>query len=253
MTGARQEHRIRQGKGAAEPILEIVPRESADAHARAEAIRVVIATDLSLYRDVLARILARGERIEVIATATSAEDAVVVVDELRPHVLLLDAAIPGGSHVIGDIAQAAADTKVVVVAVPANDDDIIAYAAAGASGFVGRTGSPSELLAAVESAARGELLYPPEVAETWRKKITAADPSGNHWGRQPDLTQRELQVVELVERGLSNKEIAQALAITLPTVKNHVHAILKKLAVRRRAQAAARVREWRRQSKGRAQ
>jgi DNA-binding NarL/FixJ family response regulator len=247
MTGIRQEHRIRRGKGSAEPILEIVPRESADAHARAQAIRVVVATDLSLYRDGLARTLAGGEGVEVIATASTAADAVAIVGDLRPDVLVLDAAIPGGSRTVAEVVEVAAATKVVVIAVPANDDDIITYVGAGASGFVSRSGSPSELLAAVTSAARGELLYPPEVAATWRKRMVA--PEGRTpFGRQPQLTRRELQVVELVDRGLSNKEIAQALAVSVPTVKNHVHAILKKLAVQRRSQAAAKVRQLRDQT-----
>lgn len=250
MTAVRQEKVIHPGKGAAEPILEVVSPESPHSDSLVEEIRVAIATDLSLYRDTLARILARGERVEVVATASTARDAVAIVEDLRPDVLLLDAAIPGGSRSVGAIVEAVAETKVVVIAVPANEEDIVGYAAAGASGFVTRTGSPSQLLAAVESAARGELHYPPEIAATWRKKISAPEARGAPFGGQSHLTQRELQIVELVDRGLSNKEIAQALAITVPTVKNHVHAILKKLAVRRRAQAAAKMREWRRQARG---
>lgn len=252
MAAARQEQMIRQGEGPAEPILEVVSTESTDGDARADEIRVVIATDLSLYRDILARILGRGARIEIVATATAAEDAVAIANKVRPDVLLLDAAIPAGSRAVGEIVEAAAETKVVVIAVPANEEDIIAFAAAGASGFVGRAGSPSELLAAVESAARGEMHYPPEVAATWRKRISAPD-ARPPLGRKPHLTRRELQVVELLERGLSNKEIAQALAISVPTVKNHIHAILKKLAVRRRAQAVAKARELLDRTTGRAQ
>jgi two-component system, NarL family, nitrate/nitrite response regulator NarL len=252
MAAAREEQMIRQGHGPAEPILEIVSTEPTDGDARADEIRVVIATDLSLYREMLARILGRGARIQVVATATAADDAVAIANALRPDVLLLDAGIPAGSRAVGEIVEAAAETKVVIIAVPAKEEDIIAYAAAGASGFVGRTGSPSELLAAVESAARGEMHYPPEVAATWRKRISAPD-ARRPLRREPHLTRRELQVVELLERDLSNKEIAQALAISVPTVKNHIHAILKKLAVRRRAQAAAKARELLDPTTGRAQ
>jgi two-component system nitrate/nitrite response regulator NarL len=244
MNAARQKQ-IRQGQAAAEPLIEIVSTEFPNGDACPEEIRVAIATDLRLYRDVLARILARGERIEVVGMAAKAQDAVLIVDEVRPDVLLLDAAIPDGSRAVEEIVEASADTKVVVIALPASDDDIIAYAAAGASGFVSRTGSSSELLVAIESAARGEIRYPPEVAATWRGKILAPDARRNAAGRQPHLTRRELQVVELIDRGLSNKEIAQTLAITVPTVKNHFHAILRKLAVRRRTHAAAKVRQWR--------
>lgn len=247
---ARRQEIIRRGNRPADPVLGVVPPESPGAESSAEETRVVIATDLSLYRDVLARTLARGEHIEVVATATAAQDAVALVAELRPDVLLLDAGIPDGSRAVQAIVEAGTDTKVVVTAVPVSDDDIIPYAAAGASGFVSRTASRSELFAAVESAARGELRYPPEVAAAWRRELSSPTARGAPLGQDPQLTRRELQVVELVDRGLSNKEIAQALAITVPTVKNHVHAILKKLAVRRRAQAAAKVRQWRDPSAG---
>jgi len=107
---------------------------------------------------------------------------------------------------------------------------------------VPRDGTLADLRAVIESVARGEVVCSPRIAASLLRRI--ADLAAEREPPPPELrlTSREIEIVELIDQGLSNKEIAQRLSIALPTVKNHVHSILDKLHVHRRAEAAARLR-----------
>jgi two-component system, NarL family, nitrate/nitrite response regulator NarL len=204
-------------------------------------IRIGIAADIRLYREGLAEIFERRELFRVVGTAATAEDTVELARRLRPQVLLLDLAMPNGLQAVRSVLEASSETRVVGLGAPEGETELIACAEARVSGYVEREGSLEELESAVSLAARGEAYCPPRVATALMRRLASL--ASDEEGPDPSLglTSRELQVVELIQEGLSNKQIAQRLCIELPTVKHHVHHILSKLGVTRRADVALRI------------
>lgn len=199
-------------------------------------IRVLIISDIRLYRDGLTHVLERDERIGVVGArnAHEADDDLAVSP---PDVALLDMAHPAAMSVMRDITSRFPSVKVVALGVTQQDGDVIACAEAGVAGYVFRDASLEELRATIESAARGELRCSPAMAATLLRRVAnlaSVQPSA-----PTNLTRREHEIVDLIAEGLSNKQIAARLFIEVPTVKNHIHSILDKLGVRTRAEAAA--------------
>jgi two-component system nitrate/nitrite response regulator NarL len=207
-----------------------------------EMLSVLIVVDIPLYREGLARALAQGSRVSVVSTAANAQEAINRIAETQPDVVLLDVAATDGLVALRSIVEATPEAKVVALALPETEADVIAYAEAGAWGYVPRDGTLADLRAVIESVARGEVVCSPRIAAGLLRRI--ADLAAEREPPPPELrlTSREIEIVELIGQGLSNKEIAQRLSIALPTVKNHVHSILDKLHVHRRTEAAARLR-----------
>jgi two-component system, NarL family, nitrate/nitrite response regulator NarL len=202
--------------------------------------RVLVAADVRLYRDGIARVLEGREGLEVVGTAADHDEAVHLAGALDPQVVVLDLGGDEGRRTVRSLAAAAPDARVVVLAIGGEDVDVVSWAEAGVAGYVTREESVDELADAVRAAAAGELICSPRMAGVLLRRVRAiaGEPVG---GRLP-LTGRELEIGVLLEQGLSNKEIAQALHIELTTVKNHVHRILGKLGATRRAEAAATIR-----------
>jgi two-component system nitrate/nitrite response regulator NarL len=202
-------------------------------------IRVFVVAAVRLDRDGLAASLPRREGIEVVGAARSWAEGVAEVLAAKPDVVLLDTAPADVPSTISEIAHAAEGIKVIALAVPENERDVIAYAEAGVSGFVARDESLNDLVAAIESATRDQVTCSPRIAAALLRRVTAlSNPSSATSDRR--LTRRESEIAALINEGLSNKEIAQRLCIELPTVKNHVHNILEKLEVRSRVEIASR-------------
>jgi two-component system, NarL family, nitrate/nitrite response regulator NarL len=202
--------------------------------------RVIVAARVRLYREGLAALLAREEGVEVLGTSGDSEELVALAAALEPDVVLLDPALPGGREVIRELALER-DVPVVAVGCAGGDDEVIACAEAGATGVLSADASDAEVLAAITGAADGEALCSPQMAGVLLRRV-AALASGAPSPSSP-LTTRELQVVKLIDEGLSNKQIAEELEIGLSTVKHHVHHILEKLDVARRSEAVARLRQ----------
>jgi DNA-binding NarL/FixJ family response regulator len=141
------------------------------------------------------------------------------------------------------IAGASLPVKVVAFSVAETEDEICECAEAGIAGYVARDGSKEDLIAAVEYAVRGEVICSPRAAACLFRRLAAHVRTTRQRPREAALTSREQDIIALIDKGLSNKEIARQLKISLPTVKNHVHNILEKLQVRRRGAAAALLRE----------
>lgn len=162
-------------------------------------------------------------------------------------VALVDMAMPDSIATARALVRATPGTPIIALAIPESESHVIACAEAGIVAYVAREATLPDLVAAIEGAARGEAHCSPQVAGSLLRRIGAMSreraADDGDCGR---LTARELEIVTLIDRGLSNKEIAGALFIELATVKNHVHHILEKLGVQRRSQAAARVRAMRR-------
>jgi two-component system nitrate/nitrite response regulator NarL len=204
-------------------------------------IDVLVVADIPLYREGMARALGHGRRVHVLGTATSSQEALSRVRDLKPEVILVDVAMNDGFDTVRAIGEATPEAKVVALAVSDTEADVIACAEAGVWGYVPRDGTLDDLEAVVESVARGESLCSPRIAASLLRRVGALAAELRGPSPNASLTARELEVAELLDKGLTNKEIAQQLSPAVPTVKNHVHSILDKLQVRRRAEAAARL------------
>jgi two-component system, NarL family, nitrate/nitrite response regulator NarL len=205
-------------------------------------IRALVASDIRLYREGLAEGLRASGRVELAGTAADGEASVAGARELGPDVVLVDLAMAGWDQAVRAIVAAGDGARVVVLGVREVEDDVLACAEAGVSGYVTREASFDELVDVVESVARGESLCSPRISAVLLHRVTELSARERGPARADRLTPREAQIVDLIDEGLSNKQIAGRLSIELATVKNHVHSILEKLEVERRGEAAAQVR-----------
>jgi len=202
-------------------------------------IRAVVVAEVRFYRDGLAQLLAHRQGCTVAATASGPEEALAAVRDHDPDVVLLALGDATGSALVQEIVEERPGSRVVALGVAEEEDDVLALAEAGVSGYVTTDGSADDVLAVVESVARGETLCSPRIAATLLRRVAALTHERRTRPDDERLTARERQVLALIEQGLSNKEIARGLCIEVATVKNHVHNILEKLQVNRRGEAAA--------------
>jgi DNA-binding NarL/FixJ family response regulator len=211
-------------------------------------MKVLIADDQALVRAGF-RLILKTAGIDVVAEAADGEQAVAAVLEHRPDVVLMDIRMP---HLDGIEATerilaagaATADTRIIILTTFDLDQYVYAALAAGASGFLLKDVTPEHLIAAVQLIRTGDALLAPSITrrlvEAYAPRMTAATgPNGARptGGDLSALTPRELEVLRLVARGLSNAEIAAALTLSEATVKTHVARILTKLGLRDRVQA----------------
>jgi two-component system nitrate/nitrite response regulator NarL len=181
---------------------------------------------------------------EVAGSAANTTEAKVALRQARsaPNVVLLDVAQPGAIGSAPEFVDAFPNLRIVAITVPDRESDLIACAEAGLAGFLPSDASLAELVAALQSVARGEALVSPRIAGLLLHRVGTLARDQRVVEHVAPLTQRELEIVGLIDDGFSNKQIAEHLCIELPTVKNHVHHILDKLGVHRRTEAAARLR-----------
>ena len=213
---------------------------TAGATSQRTQLNVVVVSHIRLFREGLARILqAAGVLVVPLGTGDTVVDD---VERAAADVAILDITTPAMFGTIRHLAERCPALRLIALGVTETGDDLVACARAGASGYVSRDSGPEELIAAIESVARGELLCSPQVAARLFRQL-GAGASGALPPAAERLTRREREVLTLLARGLSNKEIAAELHISLTTVKNHVHVVLEKLHVSRRGEAAARLRE----------
>lgn len=205
-------------------------------------LSVLIVSEVRLYREGLAELLAREGALHIIGTAAHTADALTQACELAPAVVLLDHAVAESLTFSRLLNQVRPQILVVALGLPESDDAVLSFAEAGIAGYVARDGSVQDVVAAIESAARGELRCSPQLAGTILRRLAWRAAVGGDPAPQTALTSRETEIVRLIDQGLSNKEIAVRLGIEVATVKNHVHNLLEKLRVHRRAEAAARLR-----------
>jgi two-component system nitrate/nitrite response regulator NarL len=201
---------------------------------------VLVVAPIRVHRETLSVVLGASPRLTLVGQAATLTEALQLLrDREDPAIALLDC--PQLSDlVLAAPAQTHPDAKLVAVGVPENE--AVAWIEAGASGFVPPDGSLEDVIVALETVADDELAASPQVTAHLAnrvRRLAVESPAPVSDGR---LTTRETQILDLLAEGLSNKEIAQRLSIQLQTVKNHVHNILVKLGVSRRAEAAARIR-----------
>jgi DNA-binding NarL/FixJ family response regulator len=210
-------------------------------------VRVLLADDQALLRAGLATILGASPDIEVVGQAGTGREAVELARALRPDVVCMDVQMPemdGLEATRRIVADPEVTAGVLVLTTFNRDDYLLESLQAGAAGFLLKNSRPEQLADAVRAVAAGDALLSPEVTRAViARAMTAgsapgrsgAAPTGS--GSAPGLTERELEVLRLVARGLSNDEIAAELVLGRATVKTHVSNVLTKLGLRDRVQA----------------
>lgn len=204
--------------------------------ASAPAIRIMIVSNVRLYREGLARALAAQPEVEV--AEHMVEEVLLKLRGSQPDIVLADSVIVRTT----ELAARAADNGVRVVAFAVaeeDEDEVLACARVGVAGFVERNATMEELLTTLRTASQGEVHCSPRIARLLVRRVAALTAPCSQGSENLPLTRRQQDIVTLIERGLSNKEIATRLGIEVATVKNHVHYVLRKLRVNRRGEAAA--------------
>jgi DNA-binding NarL/FixJ family response regulator len=200
-----------------------------------EPIRVVVADDHPLFREGVITSLQSVPDIVVVGQAADADEALRVVREELPDVALLDVTMPGsGIDAARKIAVACPATRIVMLTVSEDEDDLLAAMKAGASGYVLKGVSARDLASVVRSVSSGDVYVAPSLAFGLLREMSSPRPSDP----LAELSARERQVLELVASGLSNQEIGSKLGLAEKTIKHYMTNILTKLQVRSRVEAA---------------
>jgi DNA-binding NarL/FixJ family response regulator len=210
-------------------------------------IRVMIVDDHPLVRAAVAQAISAPD-VEMVAEATSAEEALLSALAVRPDVLLVDIHLPGmtGLQLVRELAPRLPDTRIVMLTVSATDRDVADAIGYGAVGYLTKDLMPDALLRSVRAAYVGDLAMPRGLAarlirrlagRPQSERLATGDPAIEH------LSPRERDVLRLIEEDLTDRQIAESLGISSRTVATHVSSILHKLGVRNRAEAARRYRE----------
>ena len=207
-------------------------------------LRVLIADDHPLFRDGMRGLLATQPDMEVVGEATTGEEAVRLVGELQPDVVLMDVKMPGGGGIEATRRLLAIDPGVRVLVVTMFEDDATVFTAmrAGARGYVLKDDDKDDVLGAIRTVGRGGAVFGPGVAARLTDLLTTARPAAPRESF-PTLTEREREMLHLIAKGASNAEIARLLGLSPKTVANYVSNILHKLRVADRKEAALRARE----------
>jgi DNA-binding NarL/FixJ family response regulator len=202
-----------------------------------DPIRLLVADDHPVVREGLRSFLGSRDGLEVVGEAGDVDEAVAQAGALRPDVVLLDLVMPGGGGVAALPRLLALDPapRVIVLTSFGADDQVLAAVRAGASGWLGKDVPPSELESAIRTVHRGGSVLDPAVAT--RVLAEVANPAGHDAGLD-QLTAREREVLSLLGEGLSNRDLAARLYVAEKTVKTHVSAVLAKLHLADRTQAA---------------
>jgi len=205
-------------------------------------LRVVIADDHPIVRDGLSALLSSVPGFTIVAEASTGREAVREVVLHRPDVALLDLQMPevDGFEATRQIARAAPEVAILILTMHDDDDSVFAAMRAGARGYLLKGAEQDQIMSAIRAVAAGEAIFGPGVAQRVLALFstpTATEPAF------PELTAREVMVLNLLAAGLSNAAIAQRLSIASKTVANHVSGIFTKLQVAGRSEAIIRARD----------
>ncbi|MDX1664387.1 MAG: response regulator transcription factor [Candidatus Promineifilaceae bacterium] len=201
-----------------------------------EPIRLYLADDHPIVRRGIRDLLETEPGISLVGEADNGRDAVAGVEALAPDVILMDLVMPemDGIAAIHRIKADRPDARILVLTSFATDDKVFPAIKAGALGYLIKDTAPADLLRAIGQVYRGEVVLHPSIAQKLLSEIAGEPPAA-----APDpLTPREVEVLQLIARGQSNQEIAEALTISVATVYTHVSNILSKLHLASRTQAA---------------
>jgi DNA-binding NarL/FixJ family response regulator len=212
----------------------------------AVTIRVLVADDHPVYRGGVRAALADVDDVVVVGEAVDGDEAFTAALNLQPDVVLMDLHMPGMNGIEATRRLLAECPAVSVLVLTMFDDDESVFAAvrAGARGYLVKGAAQEQIVRAIRAVASGDVVFGAGVAERVITFFTASGRIGGRAGRRfPELTEREVEVLELIARGLNNAEIARRLVVSDKTVRNHVSSVFSKLHVADRAQAIVRARE----------
>ena len=200
-------------------------------------LRVALIDDQMLVREGIAGLLALSESVSVVAQADDGAQAVELVDEHAPDVILMDMRMPrmNGAEAITALADAGHTVPVIILTTFDDHEQVLEGIRAGAKGYLLKDVSLDDLVAAIESVARGETMIQPAVTQTLLRGL--GDRTADETAPVEALSPRETEVLRLMAGGYSNKEISNALSKSEGTIKNQVSSILAKLGVRDRTRA----------------
>jgi DNA-binding NarL/FixJ family response regulator len=207
-----------------------------------EPIRVLLADDHPMFREGLAVALGALPGVEVVAEASSGEEAIGLAAQLQPDVVVMDVNMPGvnGIEATRRIVAESPHIGVLVLTMFDEDESVFQAMRAGARGYLLKGADRDDILRAVHAVGRGDAIFGPALARRLIGYFTSGRTAAVPFA---DLTDREREVLELVARGRSNTEIGRQLMISAKTVRNHVSNVFAKLQVSDRAQAIVRARE----------
>ena len=207
---------------------------------RTDALRVLVVDDHDLFRTGLRNLL-EDEGVDVVGEAAGGAEALRIVRELAPDVVVMDLNMPGmgGVEATRQISSVAPLTRVVVLTISDQDDDVMDAIFAGACGYLLKDSSIQELIQGIRSAAVGEALISPSIAAKVLRRVRSATARPEiEKAIRGELSDREIEVLKLIANGKDNAQIAAELHISPKTVKNHISNILMKLQIGNRIQAA---------------
>jgi DNA-binding NarL/FixJ family response regulator len=237
---ARSAHPNSQNKGG---IAEDITAETVDWPAPALSIpTVVILSDVRFLREALAEILDGEAGLSLIGTAANLVEAQTNWSDIHPDMVLLDTTLPDALTAVAAIRELLPKARVIALAMAETEENVIKWGEAGVAGYIPRTATLADVIAAIGNTMLGEQACSPRISATLLHRLWEHS-APSRVSDQPLLTAREVEIVQLLATGLSNKEIAGRLHISLATTKSHVHNLLTKLGLSRRGHAASWLRQ----------
>jgi two-component system, NarL family, nitrate/nitrite response regulator NarL len=206
----------------------------------AQRLKLLIVSEIRFLREALAELLGRNSTAAVLGLCADLDEAIAGSLTQQPDIVLFDAGFRDGPTAVRRLLEAAPERRVVVLAVAETTENIIAWAEAGAAGYVPQTTALADLVGLLVSISRGGQVCSAQIVSGLLRHVARtarADHAISIPGPAAALTKREREIGVLIGAGLSNKEIARRLDIGLATTKSHVHNLLSKMNVQRRSQA----------------
>lgn len=202
-------------------------------------IKVCLVDDQTLVRAGIRSLLELSDSVEVVAEAADGEEAIRIIPEAKPDVVLLDLRMPGksGLDVLNTLGARKALPPTIILTTFDDDQAVLAGIQAGARGYLLKDVTLEQLVSAIKTVAGGASLVKPAITERLLQNMSNLDNKFAALDQPEQLTERETEILRLMSGGFSNKEIARALDVAEGTVKNHVSNILSKLGVRDRTRA----------------
>jgi two-component system, NarL family, nitrate/nitrite response regulator NarL len=205
-------------------------------------LTVVILSDVRFLQEALAEILGREAGLAVIGRAANLIEAQTSWSDIHPDIVLLDTPLPDALAAVAGIRELLPKARVIALAMAETEENVIKWGEAGVASYIPRTATLADVIAAIGNTMRGEQACSASItARLWHR--LAEHPAPSPVVHPPLLTAREVEIVQLLATGLSNKEIARRLHIGLATTKSHVHNLLTKLELPRRSHAASWLRQ----------